>query len=526
MNRAFVIILVSFFAAALAGALYFGGFFPADSGGLKPSTPASATGNSATRTSGLEPGVAPVARGGDRPLPADTTRLPRVEPETTQASQTVSTVSETPLPVNGPDPLALAAAPGAGQNATLSGYPAPSGEPVSGGDGAEPEPARHNATEPDALGDVLASLANNADSTESATEGPDAPPAPNAPAGRSSDPDAQGTQGAQGAPKAGSGGILADGPQTARQGLTEEHASDQTVIEIATAEQVEGQPGLVRGRSSTGPPVGGPRATAPPVRGDSVISRAFIDDLAQSLIEGFWPQGSHPSARDHGVVTTNLKWLNTRYGAEMRGLEPPGGRTPEGRQRLLHYLFMPSMVEGLLGVYQEPLIQAMNARAESPGPDRAAFSAHDKAEMYRIYSGLSGAVAGVVRAYYATPAMERRVNAYLELEQQCHEAGTAFRDARFASGGRPVDEAVSQRYQRLVTQREQAKTQVAAALRRGADTRGLGTEALVYVASWLARRSPDQSAGLQSAGQALSTLSRRFASESEVFAGLRQGAAR
>ena len=506
MNRIFISILVCIFGVGLAGALYFGGVFPAGLFSKSPSPPV------------ISPLPDERGGGGD-----GAGRLPQEH-----ANQQGSGISQTAQgdasllagalrkPVN-------ATVKNASQNSTLQAVEPTAPVESAGAHNATASPefsGAHNATAPaaDAIEQVMASLTEEkvADKPEEQGRGISALELP---AVNGSD-----------SPDTGDISANTTVPQVGNATL-----SEPLVIHVATGEKVEGDSGVVRGKAggpaqatarsdgSGATSATGGQAVVVRSRGDSMISHAFVNDFAQALVDGYWPQGTHPSARENGVVTTSLKWLNARYGAEMQGFTLEEGRTPEARHRLLRYALMPSMVQGLRAAYQEPLIEAMNAkaRARTPGKATRTLTPHEIAEMYRIYSGLFGAMSGAVRAYYTTPDMENLVTKYITLEKQAHEAGTAYRDARFASGGAAVDDEISKKYQRLVAQREQAKLQVAAALRRGGDTRGLGTESLVYIASWLARRTPDQAAGLRSVGEAFLGLSQRFGKEAGVFAGLR-----
>ena len=504
MNRIFISILVCIFGVGLAGALYFGGFFPAGLLGNAPSSPV----------------VSPVPdeRGGSKPDRAES--LPQIP-----ANQQGSTTSQT---APGDTPL-LAGALRKPVNATVKN--APEGLPMQVAEPIAPvePPTTHNATATPEFSDTHNATAPAADAIEQVMASLTVEKGADSPEEQAREGTVSALTAVNGTASPDAGGISENSPVPQVGNAT---LSEPLVIHVATGEKVEGDSGVVRGRAgepakatlrSAGGRASGGQTVVVSTRADSMISHAFVNDFAQSLVDGYWPQGTHPSARESGVVTTSLKWLNARYGAEMQGFSLEEGRSPEARHRLLRYALMPSMVQGLRAAYQEPLIEAMNtkARARTPGKGARTLTPHEIAEMYRIYSGLFGAMSGAVRAYFATPDMQSLVTKYITLEKQAHEAGTVYRDARFASGGNAVNEEIAKKYQRLVAQREQAKLQVAAALRRGGDTRGLGTESLVYIASWLARRTPDQAAGLQSVGEAFLGLSQRFGKEAGVFAGLR-----
>lgn len=221
---------------------------------------------------------------------------------------------------------------------------------------------------------------------------------------------------------------------------------------------------------------------------DSIVSFAFIDDLASFLVENYWPEGTHPMARGHGITTAGIKWANMRYGTLLRGFVVNSDNGPQERERVLRYAFMPSMIQGLHRLYGKRFIDAVDqkARAQVREDGKTPLTTVQLAEMFDIYSGMARGLAGTVRSYRNTASMRTLVNAYTDAAAKAATAYQHFVESMHANA---VDKAArAQAYQQAVMLREQQKEHLAAALRRGGPTRGLDADSVVHTALWLARR--------------------------------------
>lgn len=221
---------------------------------------------------------------------------------------------------------------------------------------------------------------------------------------------------------------------------------------------------------------------------DSVVGVGIIDDLAAFLAENYWPLGTHPLAKDRGISTAGLKWANAKYGGKLQGFSVNPNDLPRERARVLRYVYMPSMIQGLYALYGERFFTALerNALAQRRGPEQARFTNGQMADMFGAYAAMARGLAGCVRAYANTPDIRSRLAAYMGAVDAAEAAYARFSEASQAHAA-DADQA-AHLYQAAVVKREQQRENVAAAMRRGGATSGLDTDAVVYTAMWLQRR--------------------------------------
>lgn len=110
----------------------------------------------------------------------------------------------------------------------------------------------------------------------------------------------------------------------------------------------------------------GVNATSPDgafAQDDAVVRFAFAEDMANWLVENYYPKGTHMEARTSGWVAPSLKSTNMRYGVNMTGLSWSGDDISAGRASVLDYAFTPAMLEALQRLYADRFMAAMATAA-------------------------------------------------------------------------------------------------------------------------------------------------------------------
>ncbi len=249
---------------------------------------------------------------------------------------------------------------------------------------------------------------------------------------------------------------------------------------------------------------------------DSVVGMGFINDLAAFLAANYWPAGTHPMARRRGITTADVQWANLKFGRHLQGFNVPRTDARAGRERVLRYVLMPSMINGLNRLYSERFIATLRrealAQKRDSGNGPRPLTLAEQADMYRIYATQARRIAGALEAYLNTPDMRDRVERLRAAEEAAAQAGALHIEHRH-SGPASQRAALASEYRQALRRREQARDTIAAAMRRGGETQGMDTESLVYMAMWLSRRTPDSTPALSALAAALTECAGRLDEE-------------
>ena len=240
---------------------------------------------------------------------------------------------------------------------------------------------------------------------------------------------------------------------------------------------------------------------------DSVVTLGFIDDLANYLVQNYWPLGSHPAARTQAVSTAGIKSANQRYGIDLKGFAGSNVAVRDyyrDRGLILNYVFMPSMIEALSGLYADRFAEALARAARNPivgsnGAERSLTQA-ESVEMLEHYAGYSRSIGSALLAYANNPDAPAVVNVLNRAEMESFAAHTRYLDAKLAQeAARESDnpERVAEaekdavRLERVYHlsrgKQKSAEDAVYQMMLKG-NARSLDRTSLVYIASWLNRR--------------------------------------
>jgi hypothetical protein len=243
-----------------------------------------------------------------------------------------------------------------------------------------------------------------------------------------------------------------------------------------------------------------------------LVGIAFIHSLAAFLVENYWPAGTHPLAGSRGVTTADLKWANSKYGAQLEGFRVSRVNSAADRRKILAHVLTPSMVKGLYALYRtrflEALAQEAATRRRSLGGTERTLHPEETTRMFRLYAGQARGLAGAMRAYFAAEDSAARVDACIAAEEKTAAAQLRHQESSATDQGARSTSA--REYQNAVIRRDQERANLAAALRRSGNTRGLDADSLVFLAKWLHRRAPEDAPALQGVIAVLEDLADRL----------------
>lgn len=244
---------------------------------------------------------------------------------------------------------------------------------------------------------------------------------------------------------------------------------------------------------------------------DTVLSPALFDDLASFLVSNYWPAGTHPLALGRGITTADVKLANMRYGGHLQGFAVRSTDPLQERARILRYVYTPSMLRGLYGLYAERFFSALerNAKEQESDHSGASLSDRQRSEMFGIYKALAGDIATLVLAYSTTPGIRDMISSFTLSSTEAASAYEHFAEGMHTNAADRAERARA--YQAAIKKRERASSDIAAALRKKGSARSLDNDSVVYVALWLYRRGGEDSASLKALADILSDCSARLA---------------
>jgi hypothetical protein len=250
---------------------------------------------------------------------------------------------------------------------------------------------------------------------------------------------------------------------------------------------------------------------------DSVVDIPFIDDLAAFLAANYWPEGTHPQAKSRGITTASLKWINLKYGGQLQGFSVNHDNLPEERVRVLRYIYMPSMIQGLYSLYHERFFATLEkeALAQKRGPEQTPFTNAQMADMFSLYAGMARGLSGAVSAYAGAPDIRTRISAYAAASDAATAANMRF--SEIPPGASLTRNQAARLYQDAVVKREQQRENVAAAMRRRGDSGNLDSDSLVYAALWLHRRGEIRPDTLQALRAMFSACAGQFGALEKLY---------
>ncbi len=259
-------------------------------------------------------------------------------------------------------------------------------------------------------------------------------------------------------------------------------------------------------------------------REDSVVRMGFVEDLAQVLVENYWPAHTRPG-RDNsrGIITTDIVALNRRYGANLTGLHAKQAQGTENqalsRARVYTYVMSPSMIEALEKLYADNFMRLVRNAAHNQarsGRDgvRRALTQAEYVEMYSLYASDFKKTASALHNYAGTPNAYSMTGVWQDSESKTQRANLAYIEAQSDNPESSKTAALGRAYQAAVAEREKARGSVVAMMSYN-EARQLDAETLLYIASWAKRRGPAASASIEACASLLDRMAERFKKATE-----------
>ena len=221
---------------------------------------------------------------------------------------------------------------------------------------------------------------------------------------------------------------------------------------------------------------------------DRIITQAFFQAIAQYLVNNYWPQGTHPNAMYAGISTFSVRSANSYFGLKLPGLGVERENPSQGRAQLFAYAFMPSMLRELYTSNRAAFIQVLRNTAATAEKNGTPLTKAQQGEMFGIYASKFRGMAGAIAGYARTPNMPKLLANVESTWQTAMEANASYREGSTQDLPTRTLSTLANTYLEASVRWEQARADVASAMRMRGETRGLEADELVAIAKWLARR--------------------------------------
>jgi len=230
-------------------------------------------------------------------------------------------------------------------------------------------------------------------------------------------------------------------------------------------------------------------------RQDSVVTGAFVNDLARWLAAGY-VESRREGAPGRSTVT--LMRTNARYSTSdtLRSVE---NDALKGRRSILNYVFTPGMLEVLYRMYSPVFLEELEKAAATPRRGRQ-LDAAQVADMFKVYADFMRRTANSLEAASRLdlPVLLRDIHDSAAREASANEdfakAYTAHAEARDA-GHRMIMKELSQRMVQSArmasifdAKKGEARQVLAGSLRQKAAGPVLSDADLIFLGEWLGRR--------------------------------------
>lgn len=257
------------------------------------------------------------------------------------------------------------------------------------------------------------------------------------------------------------------------------------------------------------------QAAVPKVTADTTVRPDFIEDLADYIVANYRP------GRGAGSLSLDVQEINQHYGTKMTGLANSGGNHGN-RAEILRYVFSPSMIQGLYGLYVDRFLEILVQRGT-----QKFFNSEQMCQLLLSVAVRSVVLSGDLEGVAAVPDIGGRLKKLDEASQSVVSVNGEMMQAVFdidqlrendAASSR-IDEArkrmdnQSARCRRALNEKEEEQRTLAADIRKGGG-QSPDDDSLLFLAQWVGRRLNDADtsqslASVRSAAGVLRDLARR-----------------
>ena len=248
-----------------------------------------------------------------------------------------------------------------------------------------------------------------------------------------------------------------------------------------------------------------PKAQVIEIREDKMVTFTFVESLVDHFLATYAP------VSENGKPATRLTamGLNMRYGRDLDSLAITGDDITAMRKSALDYLFIPTTINTLSGMYGPYFVQELTDAALTRKreykvgveTETRALTEAETATMLRLDAGVLERTATTLRAIATDPQLTSLAGQYLQAAKAVKRSNAQLQKA--LSDERGAQDA-GQRYKQAILQRESVRSAIVSRLRKACV--GCPSGDLFYIAQWAYRRTLGETAKLDAFAAAADAL--------------------
>ncbi len=256
-------------------------------------------------------------------------------------------------------------------------------------------------------------------------------------------------------------------------------------------------------------------AAAESLHEDPVVSLAFVDAVADYIIDHYRPAHSGPEPKQSPSLATGFRSANAHFGQTLPGLNFQGADPEAGRAEVLRYLVKPATIKAVFALYAKHLAEELAQRGLTAEKtftlsggmrEKRPMSKAEVAAMLHLLAELCRRTGQGFAALSESPAAMEELERYKQAAAEVEDANAAVQGA--LGQDKAAVARTGENLKAAIARREQHKKAVPDILARtcGGDCPAEGQ--LFSMAMWTARRPDDgtRAPTLAAAAQGLQDL--------------------
>lgn len=282
-----------------------------------------------------------------------------------------------------------------------------------------------------------------------------------------------------------------------------------------------------------------------PVSKEDIITKYFLQDLIEYILEQFYPPQSKNNQNDIAKSNLSFKEVNARYGLQLTGLRYESESLDRARREILNKVLQPQRLNRIFSRYVDEFINKLEKKAEAKEYEfvekkgeiekRKLEPAHIR-EMFRLNSKYLQDVATVFNVLASKSVLSDLIRKYLRYERiskyaymnstaidKSSQSGQAVTENINGNFSREMQDVENKRklspkqYRRVLKNREEFRNKILGAIKMEIPENDIAEHEILDISKWVYRRWEQgiNNSAIIEVGSILNNLSQKMAQRAE-----------